>query len=138
MKVVLVKKESIERCIAEIRLYRSLPVGPPIPEHLVFNGIRSNLQIMAEQAIDIANHVIRKKKLGFPTDSPDSFEKLRKAGVIDDDLAQKMKGMVGFRNILVHDYTTLDQKIFEDVITNHLDDVLDFTNQVLKYLDSHP
>jgi uncharacterized protein YutE (UPF0331/DUF86 family) len=137
-RIVLSKKESIERCIAQIRLYKNLPVGPTIPDHLVEDGIESNLQKMAEQAIDIANYIIRSKKLGFPKESKDSFQILLNAGIIDQASANNMIGMVGFRNVLVHEYTKIDKKILADVVNNHLDDVLDFTNQVLRYLDSHP
>ncbi|MGD0655698.1 MAG: DUF86 domain-containing protein [Thermoguttaceae bacterium] len=93
---------------------------------------------MAEQAIDIANHLIKKKKLGLPKDSRESFDILAHAGIIPDDLSAKLKGMVGFRNILVHDYRKLDLGIMLDVIERRLDDLIDFTNLAMEYSRRNP
>jgi len=94
----------------------------------------SNLQRAAEQVIDLANHVIKKKKLGLPKESKESFDILAGAGAITRELADKLKGMVGFRNILVHQYGDLDIKVMVDVIEHHLGDLVDFTNSVLEYM----
>ena len=42
-----------------------------------------------------------------------------------------MKGMIGFRNIAVHDYQEIDEEILQDVIENHLNDLLDFARAML-------
>jgi len=39
--------------------------------------------------------------------------------------------MVGFRNVLVHEYRKLDLEIMTDGINHRLGDLLDFTVQVL-------
>ena len=43
-----------------------------------------------------------------------------------------MKGMIGFRNIAVHDYKEIDEEILQDVIENHLNDLLDFARDMMK------
>ena len=134
MDVVLNKKESIERCIKQIRLYFGLPSDLPFnKDYLKQDAIAANLQRIAEQCIDIANHLIKKKKLGLPKDSRESFEILAEARIIPEALAVKLKGMVGFRNILVHDYRKLELAIMLDVIENRLDDLIDFTNLAVEY-----
>jgi len=42
--------------------------------------------------------------------------------------------MVGFRNVLVHEYQRLDIDILVDVIEHRLDDLIAFSNYVIKYL----
>jgi uncharacterized protein YutE (UPF0331/DUF86 family) len=135
MDVVLNKKEGIERCIRQIRLYYAMPSELPFKEdHLKQDAIAINLQRAAEQAIDLANHVIRKRKLGLPKESKESFEILAKAKIIPDDLTDKLKGMVGFRNIMVHDYKEMDLKIMIDVIEHHLDDLIVYTNHIMEFV----
>lgn len=135
LDVALNKKESIERCIRQIRTYYALPPEKPFElDFMKQDAIAANLQRAAEQIIDLANHVIRKGKLGLPKDSRDSFEILAAAGVIHRELATKLKGMLGFRNVLVHDYRELDLNIMKDVIENRLDDLISFTNDALAYL----
>ena len=133
--VALNKKESIERCIRQIRAYYEIPSDKPFEaDFMKQDAIAANLQRAAEQTIDLANHAIRKGKLGLPKDSRDSFDILAVANVISADLAKKMKGMVGFRNVLVLDYRELDLNILKDVIDHRLDDLIRFTNDVLAYL----
>jgi len=135
MDVVLNKKESIERCIRQIRRYYAMPSELPFAEdHLRQDAIAINLQRAAEQAIDLANHVIRKQKLGLPKESRESFDILAKENVIPGKLADKMKGMIGFRNIMVHEYQDLDIKIMVDVIEHCLDDLIVFTDYIMDYV----
>jgi uncharacterized protein YutE (UPF0331/DUF86 family) len=133
--VVLNKKESIERCIKQVRLYYGLPSHKPFHEdYLKQDAIGANLLRAAEQVIDLGNHVIKKKKLGLPKESKETFDILAKAGVIPPELAVHLKGMIGFRNILVHEYQELDIDLLVDVIEHHLDDLVVFTNYVMEYM----
>ena len=40
--------------------------------------------------------------------------------------------MVGFRNVLVHEYTRVDLRVLVDVIEHRMREVLDFANAALK------
>lgn len=40
--------------------------------------------------------------------------------------------MVGFRNVLVHQYQELNIELMKDVIENNLNDMIDFTNFIVK------
>jgi uncharacterized protein YutE (UPF0331/DUF86 family) len=138
LDVILNKKESIERCVRQIRLYYSMPSELPFEkDHLKQDAIAANLQRAAEQSIDLANHVIRKAKLGLPKESQESFEILAAVGIIPPELSNKLKRMVGFRNIMVHQYQELDIQIMIDVIEHHLDDLIVFTTQIMEYGRTH-
>jgi len=129
---LLNKKVSIERCIRQIRSYYDLHREAPFErDHLRQDAIAMNLQRAIELCIDMANHLIRTRKLGLPQDSRDSFALLEHEGVISTDLADQLKRMVGFRNVLVHEYRKLDLEIMTDVIDHRLEDLLDFTVQIL-------
>ncbi|MFD1177498.1 DUF86 domain-containing protein [Paenibacillus puldeungensis] len=43
-------------------------------------------------------------------------------GVIDKLLNRSLKAMVGFRNIAVHDYRSIQIEIVQAIIENHIDD----------------
>ena len=90
-----------------------------------------NLQRACEQTLDIANHMIRIKKLGWPRDTADSFRLLGKAGIINTELEKKLIGMVGFRNIVIHEYQKIDYHLVEDVIKKHADDLITFAGILL-------
>lgn len=131
--IVLNKKESIERCVKQIQTYYALPSELPFEtDHLKQDAIAANLQRACEQCIDLANHTIKTRKLGLPKESRESFRLLGQNGIIPRDLAAKLENMVGFRNILVHQYQELDIQLMVDVIEKHLNDLVDFTNLIVK------
>ena len=112
--------------------YYALDRGLPFEQDfLKQDAIAMNLQRACELSIDIANHLIKIRKLGLPQDSRDSFELLRRAGMIDEPMARALQAMVGFRNILVHEYRKLDMNIMVKVIESHARDLLDFANVAL-------
>jgi len=82
--------------------------------------------------IDVANHLIKSKKLGLPQDSADAFVLLHRATLIPAEMMKNMKGMVGFRNVVAHEYQKMDLSIMADVIEHHLHKPLDFADLALK------
>ncbi len=83
-------------------------------------------------AIDLANIIVRLRKLGVPQESRDSFRLLVQGELLNLDLGQRLESMVGFRNVAVHRYREIDPAIAETVITVHLDDLLTLAKIVLE------
>jgi uncharacterized protein YutE (UPF0331/DUF86 family) len=131
-EIILNKKVSIERCIQQIETYYALDTGLPFAtDYLRQDAIAMNLQRACELTIDIANYLIKSKKLGLPQDSRDSFTLLQQAGLITIEQMNMLQAMVGFRNTLIHQYQKLDLQIMVDVIEHHLRELLDYANAAL-------
>jgi len=65
--IILNKKESIERCVKQIYHYYNLTSEKSFEEdYLKQDAIAHNLQRACEQAIDLANYVIKTKNLDYP------------------------------------------------------------------------
>jgi len=47
-------------------------------------------------------------------------------------LEKKLKSMVGFRNIAVHNYQLIDLKVVQDLIENGLNDLIVFSKIILQ------
>jgi uncharacterized protein YutE (UPF0331/DUF86 family) len=130
--VVINKVASLERCIERIRtvyggidanLYQNLTAQ---------DSILLNLQRACEISIDLAMHVVRKRKLGVPQDSREAFTLLQTTGILSADVATRMQRMVGFRNVAVHEYTRLNLEIVQAIITKQLDDFRAFSSTIVK------
>lgn len=78
-------------------------------------------------------HIVAEKKLGLPQNSRDAFSLLEEDGIIPSSLSEKMKAMVGFRNIAVHDYQEINLVILQKILENHLVDFMQFTKTILLY-----
>ena len=59
------------------------------------------------------------------------FDILAEGGLITEELAHRMKMMVGFRNIAVHEYQRLNMNIMKTVLEKHLDDLRLFGQTLL-------
>ncbi len=82
--------------------------------------------------------MVRVRKLGLPKESKESFRLLAVNGLIPQDLAKRLEGMVGFRNVLVHEYERLDVELMVEVIEKRLDDLLLFTDCILRQFFTGP
>jgi uncharacterized protein YutE (UPF0331/DUF86 family) len=137
IETILNKKESIERCVQQVRIYYAMPSELPFEKNfLQQDAIAANLVRACELCIDLTNIIVRKNKLGIPKETKDSVSMLEKAGIIPKTIATHLVAMVGFQNILVHQYQDVDMKILVDVIENHLDELIDFTNIILNIADA--
>lgn len=129
--VILNKYETVEKCINRINEeYEGTPSN--LDDYRRNDAIVLNLQRACQAVMDIAMYVVSTKALGMPHSNSDAFEILYKNKMISKDVLKNMKGMVGFRNIAVHTYREIDDEILQDVIENHLADLLKFARQMLE------
>ena len=123
----------IETCVAELRsLARPELIRSDVREE---RFVEHTLQIAIQAALDVASHVVSDERLGEPETNRGLFELLAKRDRIDETLANNLRDMAGFRNVIVHGYQDVDLGIVEDVLANHLDDLLEFARLVRKELD---
>ena len=92
------------------------------------------LQVSIECVIDICSLFVTGLRLGLPAVEEDLFEKLAQAGMISHLLRETLRRMKGFRNILVHDYGEVDDRIVYEVLQNRLDDFEVFKREILQIL----
>lgn len=130
--ILINKAQTIERCVQRIR-----SVYQPAAAHFqkdinIQDIVILNLQRACEAVVDMAAHVVRMKRLGAPQSSRDFFDLLETSGLLPPELCLKMKRMVGFRNIAVHDYQNLKLEIVRSLVEKHLDDFLAFSSHLLR------
>jgi len=129
--VILNKLSVIKRCVQRVEEeYNGEPAN--LENYTKQDSIVLNLQRACEVCIDVAMYLVSEKNLGLPQSSRDAFQLLQTDHLIPDDLTARMKAMVGFRNIAVHNYQTLDTSILQSVIDHHLSDFQTFSDAILK------
>ena len=73
-EIILNKKIRIERCISQINRYYAMDNNlDSHSDYLRQDAIAMNLQRICELCLDIANYLIKQKKLGLPQNSADAF-----------------------------------------------------------------
>jgi uncharacterized protein YutE (UPF0331/DUF86 family) len=81
-------------------------------------GLFESIQIV----IDVMCHISSQKNLGNTSSYRHCVEKLQQFGYITAETAVKVKGMIGLRNVLVHEYVRIDHTRLHELL-NNLDDL---------------
>jgi len=93
------------------------------------------LQLSIECIIDICKLFVSGLKLGLPTEENDLFDKMLNKGILSKKMNSTLKEMRGFRNILVHEYATVDDELVFNAIRTKLDDFRKFKKVVLRAIE---
>ena len=129
--IILNKVQTIHRCIKRIN-EEYLSGSDSLSDYTRQDSIILNILRACETSIDLAMYIVSERCLEVPQNSRDAFEIIFRNGIIDKQLEQKLKAMVGFRNIAVHDYQAISIEIVKGIVENHLDDFREFADIVMR------
>lgn len=96
------------------------------------------LQLAAEIVLDVGNHVLSAHFGVSAEDHEDVIAQLERCAVIDHALRGRLKGLGGFRNILVHDYLRLDPERVATHLARAPRDFSAFAAAIRRWLDALP
>ncbi|MBT9172622.1 MAG: hypothetical protein DDT21_01008 [Syntrophomonadaceae bacterium] len=96
-----------------------------------------HLRRSLEALFDIGRHIIAKKGYGKPENYKQIIEKLGQHKVISPDFANKIQGMAGYRNRLVHGYAMVTPDEIYSIIQTRLDDFQEFCTVIARYIEEY-
>lgn len=123
---------NIQNCLNSIKNYTNNLDSSSLADFKTQDAVIINLERAIQACVDIATHIISAKKLASPSSMKEAFLILSKNNIISSELSQKLIKMVGFRNIAVHAYDSLEVSILESILNNHLQDFENFYIEILK------
>lgn len=129
--ILINKIETIRRCVQRIHEVYENDDGN-LHDYTKQDSMILNLQRACEASIDIAMHLVSEQKLGVPQSSRDAFTFLQQHQIIEENLSVQMKAMVGFRNIAIHDYQTIQVPILKSILQHHLSDFEQYIQSISK------
>jgi uncharacterized protein YutE (UPF0331/DUF86 family) len=128
LELIRKKLERIESLIGDLRrLARPERLGDDLREE---RFVEHTLMMAIESAIDVGLHIVAEERLGEPQRRRETFVLLARAGWIDSELSAKLQRMVGFRNVLVHEYDHVDLARVREVLEHDLGDLLLFVGVI--------
>lgn len=122
-RVLQAKAEALQRCLA--RIQATCPVSAEaLARDIDAQDIVSvNLIRAVQLAVDMASHATVAEGVPPPATMGESFDRLAEAGRISADLARRLRGVVGFRNLAVHAYDRIDWAVVHALATTRLGDL---------------
>jgi uncharacterized protein YutE (UPF0331/DUF86 family) len=125
--------QNLENNVAELRRMRSAFTVNDIKqdktkEWALRYGLMESIQIV----IDLSCHIAVKQNLGNAETYSDCVKLLAAFNFIDTELKESLQGMIGLRNILVHEYVAVDiNRLYE--VLEHLDDFTAFASVINRH-----
>jgi len=116
------KAAVIERSLRRVlEIYQG---NPSLTDLMHLDALTLNVERACQAAIDLAMHVVAAEHLGMPHSQADAFRLLADADALERTLSERMIGMCGFRNVLVHQYQELEVDILHQVATERWQDLV--------------
>jgi uncharacterized protein YutE (UPF0331/DUF86 family) len=122
-RVVLEQKlELLRHCVARVQSKRPATLEALVADVDTQDVIVLNLSRAVQLCVDIAMHQLASTDSPVPQTMGQAFELLAQHQVIDAALALRMRKAVGFRNLAVHSYDSIEWAVVYAIASEHLDD----------------
>ncbi len=131
--VILKKISLIRRNLSRLRDKDNVPLESFKNDLDIQDIVLHNLQLAIQGCIDIGSHVISDEGWGVAGSLNEIFYILRDKGVIKVDLTKRMVSMVGFRNVLVHEYEDTNLDIVYNILHHYLNDINEYLLAIVNH-----
>ena len=133
--VIEEKLESLRRCVRRIEEKRPEHVQALEEDWDVQDILTLNVTRAVQLCVDIATHIVADAETPPPDTMAASFDTLHRLKVLPAELAERLKSAVGFRNVAIHEYRSVDWKVVHAICHQHLSDFRRFAKCVERLLD---
>ncbi|OZB12621.1 MAG: hypothetical protein B7X58_11100 [Marinobacter sp. 34-60-7] len=122
-QLVAQKLESLRRCVQRVESRLPEDLDTLLVDLDAQDIISLNLTRAVQMCVDIASHWLAEHaEATAPKTMGQAFEALAQSGIIDTELAARMRKSVGFRNVMVHNYDDVNWEIVYAIGSKHLGD----------------
>ena len=132
--IVLAKLESLRRCVGRIQEKAPAHVELLKTDYDLQDIISGNLKRAVQISVDIATHILSDTDTEPPQTMGEVFLAFSAANIISEELAERLRKAVGFRNIAVYEYESINWEIVYSTCTINIEDFRSYAANVLKYL----
>jgi uncharacterized protein YutE (UPF0331/DUF86 family) len=135
VKVIENKISSAKKYLKILQRYKGYS-KEEIQNNIDIKGaVERYLYLAVQAAIDLAEAVIAFKSLRKPTTMSEAFYILNEEAFISNKLTKELVKMVGFRNVIAHDYEDIDYDIVCGVLQKGVKDIEGFLDKIRKGLN---
>jgi uncharacterized protein YutE (UPF0331/DUF86 family) len=131
---IFAKLDEKTRYIEELK--EMLPEEEEYLQNLVKRrACEKTIEVAIESLIDVSAMIVSAERFGLPASEESILDILVERKVLREELGERLKDMKGFRNILIHRYSHVDDEIVYQNLTDYLDDFNKFGKSIELYFD---
>ncbi len=131
---VVERLRKLKEYVEELQPYVRLSLAEYLANKERQRAIERSLQLAAQVCIDIGNYLVAYYGLQTPDRPENIFAILGREKLITEPLAERMIGLVRFRNILVHGYLVVDPVKVQMALAQDTDLFLEFAQEIEELL----
>jgi len=135
-RLVLTRRvEEIDRHLAKIEPYANRPLKDFLEDSIAQDVVEYNLFQIVNHLIDMVQHIAVDEDYGYPQTAYEAGHLLFEKGFFDGGDLQLFRKMVGFRNVVGHDYLRVNKEIVYSILTENRNEIKALVGKVVnKYL----
>ncbi len=131
--MVELKLQELHRCLSQLKKHQGVTATELEKDLEKAWVVQHGLQLSIQVVLDIGGHILAAEGVTVQ-EYEDVFLELARLEVIPEEYAHEIKGMAGFRNLLVHEYAKVDMNRVAEILNNRLYDFSSFASFVMDYL----
>jgi uncharacterized protein YutE (UPF0331/DUF86 family) len=129
--IITKRVEQIEKHLERIRPFASLSHEAFLKDTVAQDVVEYNLFQIVNHLIDIFQHTVVDEEYGFPETAYEAAQILLEKGILSKEDVEIFKQMVGFRNVVGHDYMNVDKEIVHDILTHGERDIRSLLTRIV-------
>ncbi|MEI8140063.1 MAG: DUF86 domain-containing protein [bacterium] len=137
----MVRPEVIHKRLGKVDEYLTIlkkiqryPLDEFLADPEKYGSAERFLQLTIEALNDIGSHLVADLNLGIVDSAGDIPRLLCEKGYFGEELREIWIRMIGFRNILVHDYLDVDRRVVHEVLQKNITDVQSLMRVFARFL----
>jgi len=134
--LIITRIKEIKVGLEKIRKYIKIDVNDFLQNEERIAATKYELIVVIEAASILCNHITMRVGNRVPDTYSDCYSVLQESKIITADIANRMKKMAQFRNLLVHRYHIIDDRRVYNTIKRDLTDLDLFVNELKTYLEN--
>lgn len=123
----------IDQAVGRLRSWMPITLSRLQTDQMLQWAVERGFQVAAEATFDAGNHILSRCFRETVDHYREIPERLAARGVLRRETADRLRGLAGFRNVLVHDYADVDLEKVCDAMSR-LDDLEAFIADVETWL----
>ena len=132
-RLVLTRRvEEIEKHLAKIKPYVSESLENFLANPVAQDVVEYNLFQIVNHLIDIVQHITVDEEYGLPQNAYEAGHMLLEKKILGEDDLEIFRKMVGFRNVVGHDYMAINKNIVYSILSEETKDIRNLLSKIVR------
>jgi len=132
-RLVLTRRvEEIEKHLAKMKPYAGESLEDFLANPVAQDVVEYNLFQIVNHLIDIVQHIVVDEEYGLPQNAYEAGHILLEKKILDEDDLEIFRKMVGFRDVIGHDYMAINKEMVYSILSEGTKDIRNLLSKIVK------